>query len=36
LLNLDYVRFIVENADQLLYFYPELRTDVIRRVLAAR
>jgi hypothetical protein len=35
LLNLDYVRFIVENADQLLYFYPELRTDAIRRVLAA-
>jgi hypothetical protein len=35
LLNLDYVRFIVENAEQLLYFYPELRTDTIRRVLAA-
>jgi hypothetical protein len=36
LLNLDYVRFIVDNADQLLFFYPELKTDAIRRVLAAR
>lgn len=34
LLNVDYVRFIVDNADQLLYFYPELKTDTIRRVLA--
>lgn len=34
LLNPEYVKFVVDNADQLLFFYPELRSDVVSNLLA--
>lgn len=34
LLNPEYVKFIVDNADQLLFFYPELRSDIVSNLLA--